>query len=232
MNEISTEVNEMNFLQRIRLRIFKRSFKISSNMMQKYNKAPEYIKFNEEVLNVIIDALANKTITLEDIQQCPQGKLFKVLKSRGYNIKESILRDISFQKKFEIMQIEKELFEESDQVDVCVNEIENGNYQAVKTVGLSESSFESNVLKELKKKNPDNFYNILQNLIKHLDIITIKEIIKKQPQFLSYLTIEQQRNFADLDRLKFLSENLQEEYFLQNPQCFSKLSEQLQKNTL
>jgi len=152
MNEISTEVNEMNFLQRIRLRIFKRSFKISSNMMQKYNKAPEYIKFNEEVLNVIIDALANKTITLEDVQQCPQGKLFKVLKSRGYNIKESILRDISFQKKFEIMQIEKELFEESDQVDVCVNEIENGNYQAVKTVGLSESSFESNVLKELKKK--------------------------------------------------------------------------------
>lgn len=79
MNEISTNVKKNNLIQKIRLSIFKRTFKSTENMMVKYNKQPDYIKNDEDVLNIVIKALVDNIITFENTRECPKGNLDNLL---------------------------------------------------------------------------------------------------------------------------------------------------------
>ena len=57
MNELSTDVKKLNLWQKMRLRFFKRSFDVSSDMLQKYMNAPEYIKRSTEIIKYIVQGI-------------------------------------------------------------------------------------------------------------------------------------------------------------------------------
>ena len=77
MNEISTDVKEMSIFKKIRLKLFIKRFKVSDNMMKKYNEAPDYIKNNPDVIDTIIDGIIKERITLHDTTECPRVLLLK-----------------------------------------------------------------------------------------------------------------------------------------------------------
>lgn len=159
MNEISTKVKKMNFIQKIRLNIFKNFFKPSNNMMQKYDNAPEYIKSNEDVLRTVIKGIGEGYITFQDVQNCPK------------EIFNSLLRKLEIEEKQKIF----------------VQAVNESKYEIIGL--LKENHFNDEVicLEALKDSNPKEYYDNVSKIINYLGDYTRTALIIGNPELTKFL---------------------------------------------
>lgn len=90
MNELSTKVNKINIFQKMRLRIWQNLNKIN---MKSYSKQPQYIKYDEIIIQKIVKDFYYNEISEEELFFIPINKIVEYLscmKFEGYDLNNSI----------------------------------------------------------------------------------------------------------------------------------------------
>ena len=235
MNEISTDVKEMSIFKKIRLKLFIKRFKVSDNMMKKYNEAPDYIKNNPDVIDTIIDGIIEERITLHDATECPRVLLLKKLCKCENREVDYIFKNLLLEQKIEMIKCENELLtklSDRQKCDIFIQAIQEEKYKYIEILKLGEYR-EQYALKLLKESWKDSFIENLQKILRYLSKDTIKKIIFKKNELINSLSYQQQKEYAEkyVGRglsLRYFDQKIQKEYMKQHPDSFSDMSEELQ----
>lgn len=240
MNEISTKVKKLNFLQKIRLGIFLRGYNVSDDMGRKYNKAPSYIKNDERVIDRILEGLYKGKCNIEEIQEnYSPAILVRQLRGYDYFKRDTIYSKLPIGTMIELIKADKEIAREFDKdiiIKIGIEVIEQETYEIIPILQL-DATQEKNILKYFIKNNFEESINIIEKCSEYFSnwSITevIKDILKIQPNLLCKFSEKTQIEFLNGNHeksiIKYASEKVQLLHIEQHPEFFSEISEELQR---
>ncbi len=90
MNDISTNLSKLNIFQKMKLRIWQNSNKIN---LKSYSKQPQYIKYDETIIQKIVKDFYYNKISEEELFFIPINKLVEHLSCmefKGFDLNNSI----------------------------------------------------------------------------------------------------------------------------------------------
>lgn len=211
--EQSIEIYNLNVLKKIRLKIWQQKKNIN---IQKYNKLPEYIKFDDTVIEKIIKEFNLGKISEEDLFLIPISKINDYI-NKGYDWNENIDSNIIELDKltpdsvikileFDISKFDKLLI--SQRRDICLNiidnwENENGLFRKICNRNnkrkfaeqKGDEEFERLFIDVLKINYPDEYTKILSENINEFSFSVQENLIRKNPALLSSILKENQMKF-------------------------------------
>lgn len=242
MNELSTEVKKqkLNIFQKIRLAMFRnKTFDI-----EKYGKAPDYIKKD----NLVIDKFIHdpKYLNDETLLLIPSDKLEEFIENDTISLESfSKHKQIDFiMKKPELAThyLKDDLF---DLVDIAVNN-EKSEFSGILTYSggkeylyhLKDNNMLSETLPEILKYMNENI--IIEVLEQKIDLInSLNEeqqvaYINKHPETLKHINSQLQWNYTqeNPDSIKNASDEIQEKFILSDKNNLSKTSDEFQLKTI
>lgn len=199
--EQSIEIYNLNVLKKIRLKIWQQKKNIN---IQKYNKLPEYIKFDDTVIEKIIKEFNLGKISEEDLFLIPISKINDYI-NKGYDWNENIDSNIIELDKltpdsvikileFDISKFDKLLI--SQRRDICLNiidnwENENGLFRKICNSNnkrkfaeqKGDEEFERLFIDVLKINYPDEYTKILSENINEFSFSVQENLIRKIPLY-------------------------------------------------
>lgn len=240
MDEISTKVKKLNFLQKIRLGIFLRGYNVSDDMGRKYNKAPSYIKNDERVIDRILEGLYKGKCNIEEIQETySPAILSRQLRRYDHFKKDTIYSKLPIETMIELIKADKEIAREFDKdiiIKIGIEVIEQGTYEIIALLQLNTTQ-ENDILNYFIKNNFEESIKIIEKCSEYFSNRSITNAIKYiyeiQPNLLCKFPEEYQIEFLNgydgKSKIKYASEKVQLLYIKQHPEIFSKISEELQR---
>lgn len=202
MNELSTKVKKLNLWQKMRLKFFMRNFKISEDIIKKYNNAPDYIKQNEEVIAIIVEGIK-------------EGKIFL----DGTTEQEVINRiDIQNKRKLFVQLVANNRYGELQYIQL-------GKDESVALSDLKYSDregYDKRLEQIIKFLNNDTIIYLKKDIIKNVSLIQGLSIEQQKLLFkeASYSEINQCEKM-----LQYFNADLQYEYATNNPETMEKCSD-------
>ena len=240
MDEISTKVKKLNFLQKIRLGIFLRGYNVSDDMGRKYNKAPSYIKNDERVIDRILEGLYKGKCNIEEIQEAySPAILARQLCRYDYFKKNTIYSKLPIETMIELIKADKEIAREFNRdiiIKIGMEVIEKGTYEIIPLLQL-DTIQEKDILKYFIENNVEESINIIKKCSEYFSKSSINDAIKYileiQPNLLREFPEEYQIEFLNgndgKSKIKYASEKVQLLHIKQHPGFFSEISEELQR---
>ena len=215
---IKAKEKKLNIIQKIRLAMF-RNQKFS---IDKYIKAPEYIKTDNRLINKII--YSKEICTEENLLQIPGYKLEELIR-RG-NIKLDIFsseKQIEFIKKSPDIMI---MYSDEKVFGIVDKAIKNGRYDFLCVV---DRNMQGNYLRYLKENEALN--RDLPNILKYLDNDIIYKLVEKKNDLVIYLDEEQQMKIAQKNEkcFKYINSDIQLKYIQQDPKYIDLASDEAQE---
>ena len=212
---IEVQEKKLNIFQRIRMSLFKRQ----QFTMQKYIKAPDYIKEDDEVIDRIIDNPYNE----ENLLQIPEKKLMERLINRKVYI------DIfSLEKQIEFIEKNPQLADQFGQRQT--NELIDKMIQMNKMdlIGCLNYFQQTHYLKYLKENDT---LNIIPDIIKYLDKGIRNELVSQKNSLFDFLEKNQQYEYLAQNKsfLKNIDVDMQLKYIQENPEYIEYASDETLK---
>lgn len=208
------QVKELNSFQKIRLNMWRKKQNIN---LQKYDKLPDYIKYDELLVEKIIEELKTKINPEKDefmfsTKKIPDAELFTIPMSRIVeNIKNNKidLYYLSTDSIVKILKFDVSIFEKVNNVEnICLNIIKNWNDEKelfskicnrnnkLKIPGQQrDEKFEEMFIDILEREYPDEFEKVLSQNINEFSIKNQNKIIEKNPSLVSSMSNENQMKF-------------------------------------
>lgn len=236
MESISTKVKKLNIIQKIRRNIF--IFRIKKIDAEKYEKAPEYIKGDRQVVEKLCDRIINGDkyenkigLAIEDknlLDKLPNPMLFQYISQKPNG--KYILSQLSNDKKNSlaadypefISQYYKEILKDLDiqiQVNFLIQEPQKVQYSSkdVQKSLLHKKSrvkyaqwVSDDVAKEFIEENPPMNFRLVNKQLQ-------EKYIKENPNFLEYASIEIQKKVIKHHK------KIIQQLLIENPSIISKL---------
>ena len=181
MDEISTKVKKLNFLQKIRLGIFLRGYNVSDDMGRKYNKAPSYIKNDERVIDRILEGLYKGKCNIEEIQETYlPAILSRQLRRYDHFKKDTIYSKLPIETMIELIKADKEIAREFDKdiiIKIGIEVIEQGTYEIIALLQLNTTQ-ENDILNYFIKNNFEESIKIIEKCSEYFSNRSITNAIK------------------------------------------------------
>lgn len=203
MDELSTEVKEINFFQKIRLGKWQKKDEVN---LQKYDKLPDYIKYDDLVVEKIISEFIKNRISENDLFHIPISKIINNINNNNiklhYLSSDAIIKILKFDvsvfekirgdKKKEICSI---MINDWDNHKELFSRICNRNNKLEIMVQQRDKDFERLFIDILAEEYPDEFIKILSQNINEFSIENWSVAVEKNPDILSYMSKNNQMRF-------------------------------------
>ena len=210
---IEVQEKKLNIFQRIRMSLFKRQ----QFTMEKYIKAPDYIKEDDEVIDIII---RRNYLNGENLLQIPEKKLMERLMNNEIDI--DIL---SLEKQIEFIEKNPQLAEQFGVRQA--NELIDAMIQLKKKDLISLLGYfqQTKYLKYLKENGT---LNIIPDIIKYLSKGIRQQLVNQNSSLFGFLEEEQQHEYLEQNKsfLKNIDADMQLKYIQGNPEYIEYASDE------
>ena len=211
---------KINAFQKLRLALFR----LQKYNIKKYEKAPDYIKRDDKIIEkIIMRSYAISQDAQKELLLIPRDKLIEIIKDRP-----ALFDKFEPREQIKLLQSNSSLrlLKKEEMVNLIDIALKDNNYQFFENL---ENKYKEDYLETLDERG--TLDKQIPNILSFLGENNIDEILQKRPELIEYLNDEQQLKFVNKhpESIKSLRAEMQIKYIKEDFENLALASEEIQE---